>query len=603
MTTTAKATFAWLLLLLSSLVPSFSLAQQPPVSHEHFQHGALFLDTQQPQLPPQIHLSPQCWRNAMEASLGTTTATELLGTALCNHMSSTHQKRLALELANCHLADVGRDMFVPTSPCHDFVTRQSMMDSLTVCLRQLTDGGVTSYTHFFTHVHQTCLRLTSEVTIQYQQQVTEQLTQVSHNAGHVMQAMIEQHDMMQTTNRQRELETLNYQKQVMESMEEQWVLLQQQTLQLQSFQTNFDHVFVEAQQEFSMFMVEQQKLMFEQTTMVQDHVHQVLYSVKQRSVQQEAQFQESWKLQHDMLQEQVLELERQRERVAELHRAAAIVSTMMTPFLALNWVVALGRTVVSIFCSLPFPIGMSLVLYLLTMFQRTGRWRLILLPWVQVVLELVFGDAKIFRFWTKSLLVVVFLFHLFRRRLQNTSEYENKYHDSTLGIHHDATIMMMEKWQKELEAQRLLDTAERESRWMELLRQQATLQASLLPPSPMHTMSLVPDLSVCTLMEPRMHLSSDLLSVTPTTISTSTEQQQTKIPASVLRNHAAVTPNKPDDVKVDIHSSIPLLLSLVDPLLVGGPKTKRSMEDVGGDHEQAPPKKKKKNSNYYIDFK
>lgn len=132
--------------------------------------------------------SPECWIGAMKAmhQLERDAATFehheeplSLGSLVCTNMSHDHKKALALELARCQMQDVGRALFHGQATtdgdavdCSRPITSKHVLHS---CLSRMTDQGMHSYALFFTHVHQSCTRLTQEQLMQASQVATEQL--------------------------------------------------------------------------------------------------------------------------------------------------------------------------------------------------------------------------------------------------------------------------------------------------------------------------------------------------------------------------------------------------------------------------------------------
>lgn len=135
--------------------------------------------------------SPECWMGAMKAmhqlerdaaANGEQPPSSSLGSIVCTNMSHDHKKALALELARCQMKDVGRLLFHDTNneDCSRPVTSTTVLHS---CLSRMTDAGMNAYSLFFTHVHQSCTRLTQEQLMQASQVATEQLhTMLAHQS-------------------------------------------------------------------------------------------------------------------------------------------------------------------------------------------------------------------------------------------------------------------------------------------------------------------------------------------------------------------------------------------------------------------------------------
>lgn len=393
------------LILFSVLVPPLLLAQN---------------DGQYALFP--IHLSPQCWIHALQDA---TTADTPFGTSLCAAMSLDQEKILALEMARCHLAEAGRSLFYSTLHKYEYVDDVDVDNhhhcaspisilQLPTCLLQLSDMGLHSYTHFFTHVHQACIRLTSDLAIQYQQSVATQLAQTSQGAVESFQAIVQQQEIMAKKDRQREAHTLEYQEKFMENMHLQADSLKLQTVDLNMFRTELDTTMMKSRQQVQSAMIVYQEFVQLQTSLFQDRMNQMIQNVEWRETEKEMQMNQWVAIQQELLQSQSLELEQHRENLAELHQAASIVSSMMRPVMSLQYVIGLMSRIVSIMGHLPFPVVMCLFVYMLTTPKRGshGRRTLIMVVVVELVLELVFGEMTMtLRFWSKGIVAVLYWYH------------------------------------------------------------------------------------------------------------------------------------------------------------------------------------------------
>ena len=177
-------------ILLFNIAPLL-LAATTIASEEHYtQHPVVA--TVQNDITTTIPPSPECWMGAMKAMHqlerdaasphdSSTESPQSLGTIVCTGMTHDHKKALALELARCQMEDVGRDLFHKTTiDCNRPVQSAKTLHS---CLSQMTDQGMHSYSLFFTHVHQSCTRLTQEQLMQASQVATEQLhTMLAHQS-------------------------------------------------------------------------------------------------------------------------------------------------------------------------------------------------------------------------------------------------------------------------------------------------------------------------------------------------------------------------------------------------------------------------------------
>lgn len=163
-------------------------------------------------------LSPHCWRSAVTLIRQTdqrdtlhffgsdeTTTTMLFrrsavnsAATLCAALPELVQKRLALEIANCHLRDFGKDLYKDASMAqycsmtttatatrasnanankNDNMNNYSSMETVVpICLQHLTEAGENTYTHYITYLQILCTRRTQELFLQYQQEARDDMT-------------------------------------------------------------------------------------------------------------------------------------------------------------------------------------------------------------------------------------------------------------------------------------------------------------------------------------------------------------------------------------------------------------------------------------------
>lgn len=175
--------------LLTVALSSLLLTAGTLGSQEHYTHP--IVSTVRHEVANTVPPSPECWMGAMKAMHqlerdaasddGTTNVPQSLGSIVCTGMTHDHKKALALELARCQMEDVGRNLFHETlNNCNRPVQSTETLHS---CLSQMTDAGMHSYSLFFTHVHQSCTRLTQEHLMQASHAATEQLhTMLAHQS-------------------------------------------------------------------------------------------------------------------------------------------------------------------------------------------------------------------------------------------------------------------------------------------------------------------------------------------------------------------------------------------------------------------------------------
>lgn len=174
--------------------------------------------------------SPECWLTAVKAfdflkavDSGTDTA------AVCQWMTSNDQKLLALELARCHLKDLGRPLVHETSEC----SNEGSLENLTTCLHTLTDAGMTSYTHFFSYVNQLCTRLLQEVVVGYFHEASHRLAASSELAEERLSAMIHHNSELWDAWKEQDKRLLGMHETFKDNVRDQSNLLTQHVSQLQ----------------------------------------------------------------------------------------------------------------------------------------------------------------------------------------------------------------------------------------------------------------------------------------------------------------------------------------------------------------------------------
>lgn len=132
-----------------------------------------------------VIIAPKCWKAATRVLLELTSSFSSDSTALCQTMTENHQKFLALEIAKCHLNDMGLDLYQDTDfvqkHCRAITASRNDWESLFGCLKSLSPAGVNAYTHYVSHVQMLCTRLTRDVVASYQQETYEHLMRQFHD--------------------------------------------------------------------------------------------------------------------------------------------------------------------------------------------------------------------------------------------------------------------------------------------------------------------------------------------------------------------------------------------------------------------------------------
>jgi hypothetical protein len=123
-------------------------------------------------------LSPRCWQSAViliHKALDIVNADS--AAALCSSLPEAHQKRFALEIAHCHMQDMGMNLYLSPATERKCTESAPTIDSELVhrCLKHLTDAGQNTYTHYITYVQVLCTRKTQEVFSQYQQNLKNEI--------------------------------------------------------------------------------------------------------------------------------------------------------------------------------------------------------------------------------------------------------------------------------------------------------------------------------------------------------------------------------------------------------------------------------------------
>ena len=123
--------------------------------------------------------SPQCWKSAIALFHRAQILQEQddsISTKLCQLMPEEKLKILALEIARCHLEDLGKPLMQDMSLIHDCSVREDHnLPDIQFCLKHLTDAGANTYTHYVSYVQQLCTRLTQELIISVQHAATTEM--------------------------------------------------------------------------------------------------------------------------------------------------------------------------------------------------------------------------------------------------------------------------------------------------------------------------------------------------------------------------------------------------------------------------------------------
>jgi hypothetical protein len=134
--------------------------------------------------------SPRCWKTAWKIfqHVQQDQHNSDSAKAICSVMPEEQQKALALEIARCHLQDLGKPLIRDRAILHQCSPQGQHQEQqpqvspfedshvLQTCLKSLTDAGVNAYTHYISYVQQLCTRLTAEHMVQHQQEQVREMT-------------------------------------------------------------------------------------------------------------------------------------------------------------------------------------------------------------------------------------------------------------------------------------------------------------------------------------------------------------------------------------------------------------------------------------------
>ncbi|TRY63670.1 hypothetical protein TCAL_08682 [Tigriopus californicus] len=178
----------YLLVWMGSLVQGscVSLSLDSGTREERLQVGKkkyemLVTDAKMPRYGP-------CWKKALQA----------LETG-CQNLTDDEQSYMALQFANCFLAKAGQT----TYPC-------SRNQVLSECLKDMDHKAFTTFSDFFTHTHNMCYFLQSQVWHEHTEQTIARLSAASAQ----MSSNLEDSSNLQMNIIQNQRESLEYQRQI-----------------------------------------------------------------------------------------------------------------------------------------------------------------------------------------------------------------------------------------------------------------------------------------------------------------------------------------------------------------------------------------------------
>jgi len=172
----------WSTFLYSQLAPGSSNQQQVAMGQSKYTEL-----TQASNMPKY----GSCWMKALSQLQST-----------CDQLSDGSHSRLALQFANCLLAQTGQK----TYPCDE-------SDDISKCLENVDTNAWTSYSNFFTHTHNMCHFLKSQ---QWQELTHQTINKLSDTSAETVQKL-EQSHLLQQELAAGQLESLEYHRQLVEN--------------------------------------------------------------------------------------------------------------------------------------------------------------------------------------------------------------------------------------------------------------------------------------------------------------------------------------------------------------------------------------------------
>jgi len=154
------------------------------VTQGRMQYEVLSVDSRMPRYGP-------CWKSAL-AQLENG----------CSNLDDEVQSRLALNFANCFLEKAG----LRTYPCESDM-------SISECLVNIDNNAFTTYSNFFTHTHNMCYFLQSQV---WHEETENTVERLAVNSDKVSRAMEHSHKLQDEILRGQQ-DTLDYHKQLLEN--------------------------------------------------------------------------------------------------------------------------------------------------------------------------------------------------------------------------------------------------------------------------------------------------------------------------------------------------------------------------------------------------
>jgi len=247
----------------------------------------------------------------------------------CSVMPEEHQKVLALEIARCHLVDLGKPLIRDRAVLNQCLLAHKDVNVLQMCLKRLTDAGANAYTHYISHVQQLCTRLTAEHMVQYQHQVADEM---AARYAAVAQQSLEQLDALHDIST-RHVAQMSQLSELPAQLADQLSVMLQHQLQ----ETVQDELRLQLQLHLRQQLQEGLgELLQRQAVEQASHVDHIMTHMEARDTEHQ-QVYESWTAyQTTLWQNQAREMERQRTSMMELSEVVSTTAQSMQPLVGLK---------------------------------------------------------------------------------------------------------------------------------------------------------------------------------------------------------------------------------------------------------------------------
>jgi hypothetical protein len=400
------------------------LIEQPPGTNK-LKYKSMTQQHQQQQRELWIP-SPKCWQTAI--AILQKTQQEMFSedaSELCARLPEVHQKQLALEIAQCHFQDLSRPLYM-TESIHKECSYSSISNNryqttgetsdhqqqhLQYCLKHLTDAGVTVYTTYVAFVQNLCIRLTQELILHYQRETQQEL------ALHLDDWLVTTTDQIQCISNLSKFYA-NQSADIAETVTQQMKdIATMYTEQLQTLSKLPDLVKDQLIQELTEHMGETFQTVFDEqlqetiSKILTPHVQKqasffgdLMDHLQSRDVQHQTLYDEWTHYQLNMMQQQALELQRQRQMLDENRQNMELWSATMKPLFGLN---QLAQLVTNGYTWVTFVLHFLCTFLMVWVITRPGvcqpfRSLLFGVALSEAVLEMSFAAGVRYEIWTDA---------------------------------------------------------------------------------------------------------------------------------------------------------------------------------------------------------